>query len=310
MTDATPTRADGKLTVALISEVFWEPDGASACKAAAGRGGRPRRRPRRPARAPAQSVAARHEGAARRRRGGRWTGSERAPRRRRRRRPASVWWAASSTGTRPRAPDEPGPGLRRAAASCRRPTRSCTCPRSRASGRRATTSRGPSRRADRRVRACRSASSSARTTTARRGRHLLGAQGAMAVIVAARHRGADATSAGSPSSAPTRIRLRYVLSVNRPHPEDGVLLGGPSVAYDPNGSCSSRRPTPGAGHHRREGRDGCASRLPGLPADPRAPLRRCVGRDRRTRRLGRAAALGQAEPAGAICVSPMKMRIS
>ncbi len=27
----------------------------------------------------------------------------------------------------------------------------------------------------------------------------------------------------------------YVLSVNRPHPEEGVLLGGPSVAFDPNG---------------------------------------------------------------------------
>ena len=27
MTDTPPTRADGKLTVALISEVFWEPDG-------------------------------------------------------------------------------------------------------------------------------------------------------------------------------------------------------------------------------------------------------------------------------------------
>jgi predicted amidohydrolase len=27
----------------------------------------------------------------------------------------------------------------------------------------------------------------------------------------------------------------YVLSVNRPAPEEGVLLGGPSVAVDPNG---------------------------------------------------------------------------
>ena len=27
----------------------------------------------------------------------------------------------------------------------------------------------------------------------------------------------------------------YVLSVNRPYPEKGVLLGGPSVAIDPNG---------------------------------------------------------------------------
>jgi deaminated glutathione amidase len=27
----------------------------------------------------------------------------------------------------------------------------------------------------------------------------------------------------------------YVLSVNRPHPEEGVIIGGPSVVYDPNG---------------------------------------------------------------------------
>ena len=29
---AAPTRADGRLTVALISEVFWEPDGAERLK--------------------------------------------------------------------------------------------------------------------------------------------------------------------------------------------------------------------------------------------------------------------------------------
>jgi predicted amidohydrolase len=27
----------------------------------------------------------------------------------------------------------------------------------------------------------------------------------------------------------------YILSVNRPHPEEGVLIGGPSIAVDPNG---------------------------------------------------------------------------
>ena len=32
MTDAPPTRADGKLTVALISEVFWEADGTQRLK--------------------------------------------------------------------------------------------------------------------------------------------------------------------------------------------------------------------------------------------------------------------------------------
>ncbi|MEA2651270.1 MAG: N-carbamoylputrescine amidase, partial [Chloroflexota bacterium] len=33
MTDAPPTRADGKLSVALISEVFWEPDGVQRLRA-------------------------------------------------------------------------------------------------------------------------------------------------------------------------------------------------------------------------------------------------------------------------------------
>ena len=32
MTDAPPARADGKLTIALISEVFWEPDGIGRLK--------------------------------------------------------------------------------------------------------------------------------------------------------------------------------------------------------------------------------------------------------------------------------------
>jgi predicted amidohydrolase len=32
MTDSTPARADGRLTVALISETFWEPDGAVRLK--------------------------------------------------------------------------------------------------------------------------------------------------------------------------------------------------------------------------------------------------------------------------------------
>ena len=32
MTDATPTRADGKLAVALISEVYWEADGPQRLK--------------------------------------------------------------------------------------------------------------------------------------------------------------------------------------------------------------------------------------------------------------------------------------
>ncbi len=67
------------------------------------------------------------------------------------------------------------------------------------------------------------------------GVHLLGAQGVVAVV--------------NPRASEERTYQRwktvwranaitsccYVLSVNRPYPEGGVLLGGPSIAVDPNG---------------------------------------------------------------------------
>jgi N-carbamoylputrescine amidase len=67
------------------------------------------------------------------------------------------------------------------------------------------------------------------------GTQLLGAQGVMAVV--------------NPRASEERTLRRwkpvwranaitaccYVLSVNRPHPEEGIVIGGPSVAYDPNG---------------------------------------------------------------------------
>ena len=59
---AAPARGDGRLTVALISEVFWQPDGAAGC-ATAWRRPRPRRGHRGPARDPAQPVAPRDQGA-------------------------------------------------------------------------------------------------------------------------------------------------------------------------------------------------------------------------------------------------------
>ena len=67
------------------------------------------------------------------------------------------------------------------------------------------------------------------------GTHLLGAQGAMAMI------NPRATEEKTYQRWKTVFRANaltstvYVLSVNRPHPEDGVLIGGPSVAFDPNG---------------------------------------------------------------------------
>jgi N-carbamoylputrescine amidase len=67
------------------------------------------------------------------------------------------------------------------------------------------------------------------------GTHLLGAQGAMAVVNprATEERTYQRWKAVFRANALTTCC--YVLSVNRPHPEQGVLLGGPSVAFDPNG---------------------------------------------------------------------------
>lgn len=67
------------------------------------------------------------------------------------------------------------------------------------------------------------------------GTHLLGAQGVIAMI------NPRATEERTYQRWKTVWRANaltsccYVLSVNRPQPEGGVLIGGPSVAFDPNG---------------------------------------------------------------------------
>jgi N-carbamoylputrescine amidase len=68
------------------------------------------------------------------------------------------------------------------------------------------------------------------------GTHLLGAQGAMAVVVprASEEKTYQRWKTVFRSNALTGCV--YVLSVNRPDPEEGVLIGGPSVAFDPNGN--------------------------------------------------------------------------
>jgi N-carbamoylputrescine amidase len=67
------------------------------------------------------------------------------------------------------------------------------------------------------------------------GTHLLGAQGAMAVLNprATEERTYQRWKAVFRANALTSCC--YVLSVNRPYPEHGVQIGGPSVAFDPNG---------------------------------------------------------------------------
>jgi predicted amidohydrolase len=67
------------------------------------------------------------------------------------------------------------------------------------------------------------------------GTHLLGAQGAVAVL---NPRATEEKTYGRWKAvfrANAMTSCCYVLSVNRPHPEGGVQIGGPSVAFDPNG---------------------------------------------------------------------------
>jgi predicted amidohydrolase len=68
------------------------------------------------------------------------------------------------------------------------------------------------------------------------GSHLLGADGAAAILIprASEERTYQRWKIVFRANALTSTT--YVLSVNRPWPEDGVLLGGPSVAIDPNGN--------------------------------------------------------------------------
>jgi predicted amidohydrolase len=67
------------------------------------------------------------------------------------------------------------------------------------------------------------------------GTHLLGAQGALAVLVPRATEEATYQRWKTVFRANAMTSCVYVLSVNRPHPEEGVLLGGPSVAIAPNG---------------------------------------------------------------------------
>jgi predicted amidohydrolase len=67
------------------------------------------------------------------------------------------------------------------------------------------------------------------------GSHLLGAQGAEAILIprATEQRTYERWKVVFRANALTSTA--YVLSVNRPEPEAGVLIGGPSVAVDPEG---------------------------------------------------------------------------
>jgi N-carbamoylputrescine amidase len=68
------------------------------------------------------------------------------------------------------------------------------------------------------------------------GSHLLGAEGTEAILIprATEERTYQRWKVVFRANALTSCA--YVLSVNRPAPEDGVLIGGPSIAVDPNGA--------------------------------------------------------------------------
>ena len=230
---AAPTRADGKLTVALISEVFWEADGAQRLKQrlaeAAERGAdvavlpeiplnpwRPAtREPRDDDAEPMDGPRARAQGEAAAEAGiGLVGGIIHVAEDGRRTSRALVFdrqGAIQATYEKLHLPEEPGFWE--------------------------TSHYEPGTEAPRRidgfglpigVQIC-------SDNNRPEGTHLLGAQGAMAVFVprASEEKTYQRWKTVFRSNALTGCL--YVLSVNRPHPEEGVLIGGPSVAFDPSG---------------------------------------------------------------------------
>jgi predicted amidohydrolase len=67
------------------------------------------------------------------------------------------------------------------------------------------------------------------------GSHLLAAQGAIAILVPRASEERTYQRWKTVFRANAMTSCAYVLSVNRPDPEHGVLIGGPSVVVDPNG---------------------------------------------------------------------------
>jgi predicted amidohydrolase len=68
------------------------------------------------------------------------------------------------------------------------------------------------------------------------GCHLLGAMGVEAVLAPRATEEATYRHWHTVFRANARTSACYVVSVNRPDPEDGVLIGGPSIAVDPSGA--------------------------------------------------------------------------
>jgi predicted amidohydrolase len=233
MTDATPTRADGRLTIALVSEVFWEPDGSARLvdrlREAADRGA---------------DLAVLPE------------------------LPLNSWSPATKDASDDDAEPMDGPRAttqRDAAAEAgigliggiihrgedgRRTSRALVFDRAGAlhatyeklhlpeeEGFWETSHYEPGTEPPRRIDAfgvpigLQLCSDNNRPE----GSHLLGAQGVVAMINPRATEEATYQRWKTVWRANALTSCCYVLSVNRPHPEQGVLIGGPSVAIDPHG---------------------------------------------------------------------------
>ena len=118
------------------------------------------------------------------------------------------------------------------------------------------------------------------------GSHILAAGGALAILAPRATEEATYQRWKTVFRAIALTSCCYVLSVNRPDPEQGVLIGGPSVAVDPNGNVIVETHRHARARNDRRGcRAQSACRLPRLLAGAGAALRGCLGGDRRPRRL-------------------------
>src|SRR6266540_2606971 len=113
------------------------------------------------------------------------------------------------------------------------------------------------------------------------GSHLLGAEGTEAILIprATEERTYQRWKVVFRANALTSCA--YVLSVNRPAPEDGVLIGGRSKRWSPPRDDRRDRDRYPRLRSHSEG----TRRLSGVPARPRTPLCRCLGGARRPRRV-------------------------
>jgi predicted amidohydrolase len=233
MTDAPPTRADGKLTVALISEVFWEADGVVRLRErlaeAADRGADLAVLPELPL--------------------NRWSPSTKEPR---------DEDAEGMDGERARTQGEAAAeagiglvgGIIHRDGDGRRTSRALVFD---STGNLAATYEKlhlpqeegfweashyePGTRAAQRidtfgvpigVQLC-------SDTNRPEGTHLLGAQGVVATINPRASEERTYQRWKTVWKANAMTSCCYVLSVNRPHPENGVLIGGPSIVVEPSG---------------------------------------------------------------------------